>query len=133
MCSLSINLAILIIQVIPVFFILKNYQHFPERLDLILSLFFYCCRCPRYWGRQQVARVLNTQSPGLSVQWMDAAKAAHFHVSFNTLRGLPLPLALGIVVLVSLCMKKGSNPPQIFSDDPPPHPLPDRLKIRTPL
>ena len=28
----------------------------------------------------------NTQSPHLSVQWIDAAKAAHFHVSLNTLR-----------------------------------------------
>ena len=55
-------------------------------LDLILSLFFYCCGCPRYWGRQQVARVSNTQSPRLSVQWIDAAKAAHFHVSLNTFR-----------------------------------------------
>ena len=46
----------------------------------------------------------NTQSPRLSVQWIDAAKAAHFHVSLNTFRpGLfrsPLLLALGIVILV---------------------------------
>ena len=46
----------------------------------------------------------NTQSPQLSVQWIDAAKAAHFHVSLNTFRpgllGLPLLLALGIVILV---------------------------------
>ena len=55
-------------------------------LDLILSLFFYCCGCPRYWGRQQVGRVSNTQSPSISVQWIDAAKAAHFHLSLNTLR-----------------------------------------------
>ena len=56
------------------------------RLDLILSLFFYCCGCPRYWGRQQVARVSSIQSPRLSVQWIDATKAAHLHVSLNTLR-----------------------------------------------
>ena len=55
-------------------------------IDLILSLFFYCCGCPRYLGRQQVTRVSNTQSPCLSVQWIDAAKAVHFHVSLNTLR-----------------------------------------------
>ena len=55
-------------------------------LDLILSLFFYCCRCPRYWGRQQVARVSNTQSPRLFVQWIYAAKVAHFHISHNTFR-----------------------------------------------
>ena len=46
----------------------------------------------------------NTQSPCLSVQWIDAAKAAHFYVSLNTIRpgllGLPLLLALGIVILV---------------------------------
>ena len=47
-------------------------------LDLILSLFFYCCRCPRYCGRQQVARVSYTQSPRISVQWIDAAEAAIF-------------------------------------------------------
>ena len=33
-----------------------------------------------------MARVSNTQSPRLSVQWIDAAKAAHFHVSLNTFR-----------------------------------------------
>ena len=33
-----------------------------------------------------MARVTNTQSPRLSVQWIDAAKAAHFYVSLNTLR-----------------------------------------------
>ena len=55
-------------------------------LDFILSLFFYCCGCPRYWGRQQVARVSNTQSLTVSIQWIDAAKAAHFHASLNTLR-----------------------------------------------
>ena len=53
---------------------------------LILSLIFYYCGCPSYWGRQQVARVSNTQSPRLSVQWIYAAKAAHFHVSLITLR-----------------------------------------------
>ena len=46
----------------------------------------------------------DTQSPRLSVQWINAAKAAHFHVSLNTLSpdllGLPLHLALGIVILV---------------------------------
>ena len=45
----------------------------------------------------------NTQSPLFSVQWIDAAKAAHFHVSLNTDKvflGLPLLLALGIVILV---------------------------------
>ena len=46
----------------------------------------------------------NTQSPRLSVQWIVAAKAAHFPVSLNTLRpgilGLPLLLPLGIVILV---------------------------------
>ena len=48
----------------------------------------------------------NIQSPRLSVQWSDAAKAANFHVILNTLRpvqvylGLPLLLALGIVILV---------------------------------
>ena len=48
-----------------------------------------------------MARVSNTQTPGLSVQWIDAAKAAYFHVSFNTLRpGLPLLLVLGIGILV---------------------------------
>ena len=55
-------------------------------LDLILSLFFYCYGCSRYWGRQQVARVSNTQSPRPSVQWINAAKAAYFHVSLNTLK-----------------------------------------------
>ena len=33
-----------------------------------------------------MASVSNTQSPHLSVQWIDAAKAAHFHVSLNTFR-----------------------------------------------
>ena len=33
-----------------------------------------------------MARVSNAQSPRLSVQWIDAAKAAHFHVSLNTFR-----------------------------------------------
>ena len=33
-----------------------------------------------------MARVSNTQSPRLSVQLIDTAKAAHFHVSLNTLR-----------------------------------------------
>ena len=33
-----------------------------------------------------MARVSNTQSSCLSVQWIDAAKAAHFHVSLNTFR-----------------------------------------------
>ena len=33
-----------------------------------------------------MARVSNTQSPRLSVQWIDAAKASHFHVKLNTLR-----------------------------------------------
>ena len=72
-----------------------------------------------------MARVSNTQSPRLSVQWIDAAKAAHFHVSLNTFRqvqwidaakaahfmsalthsdqvflGFPLLLALGITILV---------------------------------
>ena len=46
----------------------------------------------------------NTQSPRLSVQWIDAAKAAHFHVSLNTLRpGLfrsPSSSGAGIVILV---------------------------------
>ena len=58
---------------------------------------------PRYWGRQQVARVSNIQSPCLSVQWVDALEAAHFHVSFDTLvfLGLPLLLALGIIILVT--------------------------------
>ena len=46
----------------------------------------------------------STKSPRLSVQWIHAAKAAHFHVSLNTLRpgllGLPFLLALGIVILV---------------------------------
>ena len=60
--------------------------HGTSWLDLILSLFFYCCGCPRYWGRQQVARMSNTNSPRLSVQWIDAAKAAHFNVSLNTFR-----------------------------------------------
>ena len=40
----------------------------------------------RYWGRQKVARVSNTQTPRLSIEWMDPAKVAHFHVSLNTLR-----------------------------------------------
>ena len=65
---------------------LYRFLIFATLLTLILSLFFYCCRCPRYWVRQQVARVSNTQSPCLSVQWINAAKAAHFHVSLNTLR-----------------------------------------------
>ena len=53
-----------------------------------------------------MARVSNnTQSSRLSVQWIDAAKAVHFHVSLNTLRpqvflGLPFLLALGIIILV---------------------------------
>ena len=46
-----------------------------------------------------------SQSPSLSVQWIIAAKAEHFHVSLNTLRPgllvLPLPLALGIVILLT--------------------------------
>ena len=33
-----------------------------------------------------MARVSNTQTPCLSAQWINAAKAAHFHVSLNTLR-----------------------------------------------
>ena len=33
-----------------------------------------------------MARVSNTQSPCLSVQWIYAAKAAHFHVSLNTIK-----------------------------------------------
>ena len=45
-----------------------------------------------------MARVSNTQTP------INAAKAAHFHVSLNTLRPdllrSPLPLALEIVILV---------------------------------
>ena len=73
-------------------------------LVLILSLFFYCCGCPRYWGRQQVAWVSNTQSQRLSGQWIDAAKAAHFHASLNTLRqGLfrsPSSSGARIVILV---------------------------------
>ena len=31
-----------------------------------------------------MARVSNTQSPRLSVQWINAAKAAHFHVSLTS-------------------------------------------------
>ena len=33
-----------------------------------------------------MTRVSNIQSPCPSVQWIDAAKAAYFHVSINTLR-----------------------------------------------
>ena len=57
-------------------------------LDLILSLLFYCGGCPRYWGRQQVARMSNTHSRYLSVQWIDVAEATgtHSHVNLNTLR-----------------------------------------------
>ena len=46
----------------------------------------------------------NIQSPRLSVQWIDAAKAAHFQSvlthSDQVFLGLPLLLALGIVILV---------------------------------
>ena len=32
-----------------------------------------------------MVRVTSTQSPRLCVQWVDAAEAAHFHVSLETL------------------------------------------------
>ena len=58
------------------------------RLDLILSLFFYCHLCPRYWGRQQLARVSNTQAPRLSVQWIDGAKIEKLKFACSMLRYL---------------------------------------------
>ena len=61
------------------------YINIDYTLDLILSLFNYG-RCPWHWGRQQEATVSSTKLPGLSVLWINAAKAACPHVSPDTLR-----------------------------------------------
>ena len=60
----------------------------PLTFDLILNLFFYCCGCARYWGRQQVARVSNIQTLCLFVHWINAAKDAY--------RSVPLLHPIGV-------------------------------------
>ena len=58
-----------------------------------------------YWGRQQVARVSNTQSPGASL--FSGSMLPRLHIFMSALThsdqvflGLPLLLALGILILV---------------------------------
>ena len=51
-----------------------------------------------------MARVSSTHSPCISVQWIDAAKAAHSHVSLNTLRaGLLRPTSSSGVRNCRIC------------------------------
>ena len=60
----------------------------------------------------------NTQSPRLSVQWIDAAKVAHFHVSLNvrTLVGTIVGFEVGPHYLYISCIKVGrSKPPPVLT------------------